>query len=329
MMQSMPTFEVGGLEWAVNPMGFDEQFEVECILFNALGPAAGAALSALADGAAPALIEVLRETTGKGAAFDLAKLLGEEESTNRLHEHWLAALDMARKAKRRAEVDTVSEAMPGSLPEWQAVTAALDVLTAEEDGDPVNVDFADPRLLTPWGDLIAIACEGVLASLHMGKPADFAALVPIGGDKAVAAHWHALIAASVGEVMQAAMTTDRGGGLLQRILSIDTSDPRIAKVWEIVLDAAGPAFGDMLSQALRVLAGRLSHQDVKRLFELAVLSNKLMVKRGAALAYVTTYEGLQKLLPHDPRLKWALLGKAIKVTYGGLSSSEAVGGGDA
>jgi hypothetical protein len=171
-MATTQTFDLYGLTWEVRPLSLDEQIEVECILIRTFGPAAGAAIAALVQGIAPALIEVLRDAVGEGESFDLAKL--------------------------------------------------------------ADIDTADPRLRDAWTKL-----SGALAETG----------------------------------------------------------------------------GDIIREALTMLAGRIEHQDVLRLFELAILSQKTLVRRDGKAADVTSYKVLGELLRHNPRAKWDLLGRALSVTY--------------
>ena len=73
------TIQAAGHTWRVHPLGIDEQFEVECILINTLGPSTGNAIASLVEGLAPAIVSVLQDATGTGADFDLAGILGRDE----------------------------------------------------------------------------------------------------------------------------------------------------------------------------------------------------------------------------------------------------------
>lgn len=92
-MPTEQTFELAGQTWTVHPLDLDEQFEVEVILLRALAPAAGHALGALIEDVAPPLVEVLRETAGQGASFDLAKLATLDTTDPRFSLGWSKLLD--------------------------------------------------------------------------------------------------------------------------------------------------------------------------------------------------------------------------------------------
>ena len=66
------------------------------------------------------------------------------------------------------------------------------------------------------------------------------------------------------------------------------------------------------------VGGFIIFEDVLRLFELAVLSKKVMVKAApdGTPAWVTDYKVLGDLLNRVPGAKWDLLTQVLQVTYG-------------
>ena len=118
-------------------------------------------------------------------------------------------------------------------------------------------------------------------------------------------------------------TGGRGPFDLAGLMRLDTADPRLRDVWEKLLTSLAGTIGDLVRGAIYALAGRLNVADVKRLFELAVLSRKLMLPKMQN-GYVTTYEVLNGALRHDPRAKWDLLVRCLLVTYGRQASAGVV-----
>lgn len=304
------TFELAGLQWSVMPMGLDEQFEVECILLSTFGPAAGAAIAALVEGVAPALVEVLRDATGSGDQFDLAKLMSRPTAAEKLRDKWVAALS-AGPVPKSGEAGPVAERW--ALVAVEAERVAVDVT------DP---DYADPQLQSAWGELLGALVVELQESIAGGVAFDVAATLLFEGEAAADA-WEALASASLSEVVRE--TAGRGSFDLAGLMRLDTTDPRLRDVWEKLLISLATTTGDLVRGAIYALAGRLSVTDIKRLFELAVLSKKLMcAKHGNA--YVTTYEVLNGLLRHDPRAKWDLLVKCLLATYSRREAPEGSGG---
>jgi len=125
---------------------------------------------------------------------------------------------------------------------------------------------------------------------------------------------------------------------LERLGNIDTKDPRLRVGWDRALDAIADAGGEVVRDASMALASRLAYEDVKRVFDLVLLSRRLLVVQDGRKSDVTTYPVLGRLLAHDPRAKWELLGQAIRVTYSRSNPAPAIdiepagsslGGGDA
>jgi hypothetical protein len=307
-------FEVAGVQFQAMPLGLDEQFEVECILLSTFGPATGAAIAALVEGVAPALVEVLRDATGAGEQFDLAKLMSRPSAVEKLREDWLAALDMLRKVRFENPTpvaDLIPCAASGHLADmWASVTVAMDRLIADVDGDPVEVDYADPELQAAWGELLGALVVELHTAIAKGQAFDVASVLPLGGR--AGSWWSRLLGASLAEVIRE--TGGRGSFDLAGLMRLDTADPRLRDVWEKLLTSLAGTIGDLVRGAIYALAGRLSVTDIKRLFELVVLSKKVMVPKFAN-GYVTSYEILNSILRHDPRAKWDLLVKCLLVTY--------------
>jgi hypothetical protein len=306
-------FELAGTTWQCLPLGLDEQFELECILLCTFGPAAGAAIAALVEGVTPALVDVLRDATGAGDSFDLSKLMSRPAATEKLREHWLAALDMLRKATQRTGSSVAAvlacEGVGPTGAHWEAVVAELERLT-EDAEDPGEVDYADPELQTAWGELLG----GLVVALHetigRGEAFDVARVLPLDGDAGPS--WLALLGASLAEVVRE--TAGRGTFDLAGLMRLDTTDPRLRDAWESLLGSLAGTVGDLVRGAIYALAGRLAVADVKRLFELCVLGKKVMVPKFGN-GWVTSYEVLNGILRHDPRAKWDLLVQCLLVTY--------------
>jgi hypothetical protein len=289
------------------------------------GPAVGSAIAALVEGAAPALIEVLRDATGAGEDFDLAKLMSRPSAIERLRQHWLDALDMLRKGQRStgepvSELLRLPAAVVGPTAErWALVVTELDRLAADVDGDPAEIDYADPQLQTAWGELLGSLVVDLHTAVGRGQAFDLVQVLPL---PVVVGHsWLALIGASLAEVIRE--TGGRGSFDLAGLMSMDTTDPRLRDVWEKLLTSLAGTIGDLVRGAIYALAGRLNVTDVKRLFELAVLSQKLMMP-GAHNGYVTTYKDLNAALRRDPRAKWDLLVRCLLVTYSRQTSAGVV-----
>lgn len=328
----MQTIHAAGHTWQVIPLDVDEQFEVECILVNTLGPSAGNAIASLVEGLAPAIVDILRDATGRGEEFDLGKLLGLKEMTPGMREQWLIALDMTRKACRPEDGGApipVSEAVPCDLPAWRGVLDCLDALQADADGDAGEINYEDPILVTAWSELIAALVESFERAVERSEVFDLAAVLPLQGRAGPA--WLALIGASLAKVVRE--TAGRGvsltlPGFLRVLGKIDTADPRFRKAWDEFVGSLASTAGDIVRGAVFSLAGRLNVTDVKRLFHLAVLNKKVMHVGGSSPAYVTDYGLVTRLIGASPRAKWELLSKVLGVTYSRAPDASA-GGGDA
>lgn len=332
---TMQTVTVAGHTWQVLPLGVDEQFEVECIIINTLGPATGNAIASLVEGLAPAIVDVLRDSTGRGVEFDLAKILGAKDMSQDMRERWLLALDMTRKAAREIGGEScapISEVLPCDFGPWLEVLRVLDELQAEADGDPGDIDYEDASLVAAWGELIGALVVKMHESVAKIEAFDLAASIPLTGRAGPA--WHSLIAASLATVIE--KTAGRGvsltlPGILRAFGTIDTADPRIRKAWDEFVGSLATTGADIIRGAIFALAGRLNVMEVKRLFQLVVLSRKVMIMKNGAPRYVESYDVLNELLAGNPRAKWELLASAIMVTYGSQSSpdEEPEGDGDA
>jgi len=73
-MRSKQYITLSGRDFIITRMDEPEQFEVESILLQLLGPAVAAGVGVLVDNFASQVVKFLRDITGQGASFDLAKL---------------------------------------------------------------------------------------------------------------------------------------------------------------------------------------------------------------------------------------------------------------
>lgn len=170
-MAKTQTFELAGRTWSVCPMDPDEQIEVECILLRSLGPAAGAAVAAVVQGLAPALVDVLRQTAVGGGevvgTYD-SEPAAESAMLSRLEERegeWiLIDGDGARVIgpDELGDARTFCEKVAQSQVEereghWVIVTlgheAAFDLARI------VDLDTADPRIRAGWSLLLDALTE--------------------------------------------------------------------------------------------------------------------------------------------------------------------------
>jgi hypothetical protein len=314
-------FKLAEVEFQVMPLAIDEQFEVEVILLSMFGPAAGAAIAALVEGAAPALISVLRDATGAGEQFDLAKLMSRPKAAETLRGHWIHAIEMLRASQQRtgsSVTELLSVASTGRITDlWRGVVVELERLAGAVVEPGESLDYADPQLQTAWGELLGALVENLHETVGRGEAFDLARLLPLPST------WLLLLSASLAEVVRE--TAGRGRFDLAGIIKMDTTDPRLRDAWEALLGTLTSTLADLVRGAIYALAGRLSVSDVKRLFELVVLSKKVMVPAYGG-GYITTYEVMSRILPH-PQAKWDLLVRCLLVTYGG--SRVAAEGGNA
>ncbi len=337
-------FEIGNTKFNCAQLGIDEQFEVECILLTTFGPAVGAAIAALVEGGAPALIGVLRDATGAGDQFDLAKLMSRPKAAEKLRDHWLEALGVLRKhmltgasvadllAVTPAEDSTGNIAML-----WRLVVHELErIATVAGDPEAVKgfaqstpfevsavaaameapeIDYADPQLQAAWGELLAALVENLHETIGRGERFELKAVLPLPGE--VGPWWLDLLGASLAEVVRE--TAGRGRFDLAGLIRMDTADPRLRDAWETLLGTLASTLADLVRGAIHSLAGRLNVDDIKRLFFLVVLNKKVTVPTMAN-GYVTTYEAMSRILK-NPQAKWDLLIRCLLVTYGGSDSS--------
>jgi hypothetical protein len=95
-----------------------------------------------------------------------------------------------------------------------------------------------------------------------------------------------------------------------------TRDPKVRQVWEDFLGVLSDSGGEAIHAAVSTIAMRVHPEDARRLFDLAILNNrKTMVATDGKQVGVSDMGTLSRLLLRDPRAKWELLGKAVRVTY--------------
>ncbi len=336
-------FELAGTKFNCAQLGIDEQFEVECILLTTFGPAVGAAIAALVEGGAPALIGVLRDATGAGDQFDLAKLMSRPKAAEKLRDHWLEALDVLCKRSRMGasisdllavpaadstghiaslwrqvvlELERIAAVPPAEIKDFvQSTPFEATAVAAAMGSEAPEIDYADPQLQAAWGELLAALVENLHETIGRGERFELAALLPLTGD--VGPSWLTLLGASLAEVVRE--TAGRGRFDLAGLIRMDTADPRLRDAWETLLGTLASTLADLVRGAIHSLAGRLNVDDIKRLFFLVVLNKKVTVPTMEN-GYVTTYEAMSRILK-NPQAKWDLLIRCLLVTYGGSDSS--------
>lgn len=121
----MATVTAAGYTWEAQPLSVPEQIEAEVMLVRLFAAAGAYALGAAVQGLAPAVVESVREVTGKGESFDLSRLLvlfsddedgGLDTADPRLERAWETMLN--------ALAETLGDAVVRSIP---AVTDRLDL----------------------------------------------------------------------------------------------------------------------------------------------------------------------------------------------------------
>ena len=266
-MTQSKTFDLGGITWEVRMLDPDEQIEVECILLRVIGPGAGVGASTLVQGAAPALVEMLRNTvTDTGHA-------------DRVMDSMLSSLTiLCPTAKVAREGDDVL------VLQFESAEAATAVRPAVESEVEILMTFdadAGP-------DVMRLTLSEYVAK-SAKQPFEIA-----------------------------------------RLLRLDTTDPQIKGAWDRLLDALSATAGEIVSESLTMLASRVDHRDLKRLFELVLLGpNKTTIRKGDQVAKVASYSMLGQLLQRDPRAKWAVLWHGLKATYAREPSPDSEDDGDA
>lgn len=109
----------------------------------------------------------------------------------------------------------------------------------------------------------------------------------------------------------------KGGGFdLANIGDLDTSDERLAKAWNRLLEVLPEIGGNLLGEALPVLLLRLDHKDLHRLMQLVVFGKVLVEIQGRAPQRVPDFKVLGALLiGSSPSVKWQLLAEALQFNY--------------
>jgi hypothetical protein len=103
---------------------------------------------------------------------------------------------------------------------------------------------------------------------------------------------------------------------LANIGDLDTSDERLAKAWNRLLEVLPEIGGSLLGEALPVLLLRLDHKDLHRLMQLVVFGKVCIEISGKGLARVTDFKVLAALLIGSaPSVKWQILAEALKFNY--------------
>lgn len=102
-----------------------------------------------------------------------------------------------------------------------------------------------------------------------------------------------------------------------------TRDPRLQQVWEDFTGVLQDAGGETIQTAIASIAMRVSADEVKSVFDLVLLSKrKTLVSVDGSSMVVSDYETLSRVLGREPAAKWALLSRAIRVTYGSAEEAE-------
>jgi hypothetical protein len=121
----MATVTAAGFSWEVLPLSVPEQIEAEVMLVRLFAASAAYAIGAAVQGLAPAAVDAIRDVTGNGESFDLARLLelfGDDEGSGldtadpRLEKAWSTMLN--------ALAETLGDAVIRAIP---AVTDRLDL----------------------------------------------------------------------------------------------------------------------------------------------------------------------------------------------------------
>jgi len=165
-MTGPATFSCAGLDWQIEPLDLEEQFEVECILLRVLGPSFAAGVSSLMQGIAPALVDVLKETAlgGGERVTDFRTEEGAKASRKSVVEHhddgWaivhpngtVLALEDDEHEIRGLHRKLTTGRVERRGSKWLVLTSAT-----EDDFDLkhlLKIDTSDPRLRSAWDGLL-------------------------------------------------------------------------------------------------------------------------------------------------------------------------------
>lgn len=109
----------------------------------------------------------------------------------------------------------------------------------------------------------------------------------------------------------------KGNGFdLANIGELDTSDERLAKAWNRLLEVLPEIGGSLLGDALPVLLARLDHKDLHRLMQLVVFGKTHVEMPGKGTVRVQDFNVLKVvLIGSAPSVKWQLLAESLHFNY--------------
>ena len=107
-MTDPKTFPLAGLEWRIEPLQIDAQFEVECLLARVVGPTVASIAPVLIRDLIVPVLNVVGDLVGEDDAFDLARLGELDTADPRLQVGFRTVLNSLGRLTEEAVVEGIN-----------------------------------------------------------------------------------------------------------------------------------------------------------------------------------------------------------------------------